>query len=202
VVIFTVTNIWIVNNTCYKNGLDLNESGSGEMVTNQSKNSYWINNVAYSWNNRQPFQQLSSSNPGMVYYREMYYGGNNNFTYSDPSQFTKADPLFASPPVLNATAGGQYATALAPWLLGTALTLQATSPAIDKGIDPTTVPGASADIIVGLRQYVFKDITGRARPLGNGFDLGAYESTTASLPAAPAAIVSETTPAAKPAFLQ
>src|SRR5205807_1843918 len=160
--------------TCYKNALDTLEAGIGEIVNHDSKNNYAINNLVYAWNNHNPYQQIGT-NSGHVYYKEMYFGGTNNFTYSDPSQFINADPLFVNPPVLNPTASGQYASAVDPSLIGNALTLQATSPAIDRGIDPSLLPGLSTAIITGLRQYLYTDINGRSRPQGSAFDLGAYE---------------------------
>ena len=95
-----------------------------------------------------------------------------NFTPNASAQFVQADPLFVNPPVLT---GGQYATALAPSLLGPGLTVLTTSPAIGAGIDPTTLPNLPAEIVNDLRTYVYTDINGKARPQGGSFDLGAYQ---------------------------
>ena len=43
-VIFTVTNIWIVNNTCYKNGLDRAMNYAPSFSTNSSRDGLFINN--------------------------------------------------------------------------------------------------------------------------------------------------------------
>src|ERR1043166_1841216 len=99
----TVTNIWVVHNTCYKNALDLNEPGIGEIVSYNTKDSYFINNIVYAWNNHNTYQQLSS-NSNLKYYKNLGFGGSKNFSYSAECQFLTADPHFLSPPTVNATA--------------------------------------------------------------------------------------------------
>ena len=183
----TVSNIWVVNNTCYKNALDTSNPNFGEFVTMASKNSYFINNIAYAWNNHITYDQ-ASPNANIVYFKNMYYGGSIDFVYSDPSQFLNADPLFVNPPVIDPTDSWQYATSLPPWQLGNRLVLQATSPAIDKGIDPSTLPEIPAEISAGLQLYLAMDIVGTPRPLGGPFDLGAYQYRPFTLPVSPQTI--------------
>jgi hypothetical protein len=104
----------------------------------------------------------------------MYYvGGLSGFT--PPSgQFTNANPLFIAPPSVNSTATGQYMSAIDPKTLGNALELQAGSPALNKGVDPTTLPNVPSAIINDLKKYIYKDIRGNPRIAGSSFDLGAY----------------------------
>ncbi|MEQ1907419.1 MAG: choice-of-anchor Q domain-containing protein [Vicinamibacterales bacterium] len=170
---FVVTHIWVVNNTCYSNALDMAQT-DGEIVTNKSRDSYFLNNIAYSWNNRQPFMQLNT-NQNITYYRNIVYGGALGFRSPFSSEFIVADPLLVGPPVLHPTRDGQYRTAVEPARLGDGLALRAASPAIDRGLDPTTIPGVSVEIAAGLRQFVFTDREGTPRPQGAGFDIGAYE---------------------------
>lgn len=180
---YVVTNVWVVNNTCYQNTLDLTRTGIGEIAANDVRNSYFINNIAYTWNHRQAYQQLGTCQ-NLVYYKNLAYGGANNFTYADPAQFLNADPLFVSPLLLDPNTDGQYATAAPPAQLKGRFRLQSASPAINAGLDPTKLNGVAPEIIAGLQQYVLKDINGAPRPQGGGFDLGAYEFHAAP-PAAP-----------------
>jgi parallel beta-helix repeat protein len=162
------TNFWIVNNTCHKNGLDTSDS-FGSLVTQNASDGYFINSIANSWNGRRPYDQ-QGSNSNVQYHAGMYYGGSNNFSNS---QLIQADPQFVNPPNFNPTSSGQYATALASWMLGDGLKLLPSSPARGKGIDPSMLPGLPAAIISDLRKYIYRDIQGKVRP-GSGCDLGAY----------------------------
>ena len=99
----------------------------------------------------------------------MYYGSSPNFS---SSQLIQANPLFVNAPSL--TQYG-YSTALPPLQLGTDLTLLPASPAYGKGIDPSTLSGLSSAIVSDLKNYIYTDINGKARPQGGGSDLGAYQ---------------------------
>jgi hypothetical protein len=84
-------------------------------------------------------------------------------------------PLFSAAPAFNATADGQYATALAPSLLGSRLRPLPTSPALHRGVEPSTLPYVPTAIVVDLKKFIYADIDGNPRPQGSGFDLGAYQ---------------------------
>ena len=172
---FVVTNFWVVNNTCYKNSLDTTLGIVGSFSTNRSNNGYFINNVSVAWDSSDPSYTQESSNANIQYYSDLYFGSSISFSYSDPSQFLQADPLLANPPVFLPGVLGQYATALAPSLLGNGLTLLPLSPAIGKGIDPSTLPGLPSAIVSDLKKYIYTDINGKSRPQGGGSDLGAYQ---------------------------
>jgi serralysin len=172
---YTVTNFWIVNNTCYKNGLDLAMNYAASLATNNSNDGYFVNNIAVQWNSKNPAFVQYNSNANIRYFSNLYFTGTNNFSYSDPAQILQGDPLFLSAPVFNATADGQYATALPPLQLGNGLLLLAASPALRKGVDPSTLPNVPAAIVTDLKKYIYADINGKARPQGNGLDLGAYQ---------------------------
>ena len=167
-----VTNFYIINNTCYKNDLDTSLGNVGSFTTQNSNNGYFINNITYAMASNNPSYDQEGTNANVQYFADLYFSAPNNFSYSDPSQLINADPLFVNPPSLSI---GGYSTSLAPSLLGTGLTLLATSPAYNRGIDPSTLPGLSSSILSDLKQYIYTDINGQARPQGGGSDLGAYQ---------------------------
>jgi hypothetical protein len=168
-------NFWIVNNTCYKNNLDPSLGNAGSLTSQDSSNGYFINNIAVAWHTNNPSYDQEGSNSNISYYADMYFGSSPNFIPANPSQLIQADPLFVNPPYFDPTALGQYATALAPSLLGNGLTLLPLSPAYNIGIDPSTLSGVPSAIVTDLKKYIYTDINGKARPQGGGSDLGAYQ---------------------------
>jgi hypothetical protein len=172
IVAYVVTNFWIVNNTCYKNDLDTSEPGFGSIEASDSHNGYFVNNIAVAWESSNPTYEQRGTTSSLVYYTNLSFGASNNFSYSDPSQFLNADPLFLSPPSLGANG---FVNSLIPSLLSNALTLLPLSPAIGKGIDPSALSGIPANIASDLKKYIYTDINGKSRPQGGSFDLGAYQ---------------------------
>jgi hypothetical protein len=171
IVAYVVTNFWIVNNTCYHNDLDTSEPNFGSIEPNDSHDGYIINNIAVAYQSGNPPYEQAGTVTNAHYYANLYFGASNNFSYSDPSQFLSSDPLFLSPPALGAN---QFVSALAPSLLGNALTLLPLSPAYSRGIDPSTLSGLPAALVSDLKAHIYTDINGKARPQGGG-DLGAYQ---------------------------
>jgi hypothetical protein len=168
-----VTNIWVVNNTCYDNVLDLTLGKSAEFDNHVTKDSYYINNIADAWGNNYPFLANGTNNTGLTFSNNLIYDGTN---YGTPSAgFTTANPDFINPPAFNATAGGQYAKALIPSSLGNGLDLQSSSPAIGAGIDPLSLSGINSDLKSDISACIYTDINGNPRPKGGPFTLGAYQ---------------------------
>jgi hypothetical protein len=164
-----VQNFYIINNTCFDNALDPSEPNFPEFAVNGSSNGFLVNNIAFAFSSSNPSFAQYNSVSNVNYTADMYFNGSPNFS---SSQLIHANPLFLSPPIL---ALGGFATALAPSLLGNALTLLPLSPAYGKGIDPSTLSGLPAAIASDLKTYIYTDINGKARPKGGAVDLGAYQ---------------------------
>jgi len=166
---YIVTNFYIVNNTCYDNNLDPTLGTAGSFSTNGSQNGYFINNISVAWSSLYPTYIQEGTNSNIQYFADLYFGSSPNFSNS---QLFQADPLFVNPPSL--TQYG-YFSALPPLQLGNDLILQPGSPAYGKGIDPSTLSGLPSAILSDLKNYIYTDINGKARPLGGGSDPGAYQ---------------------------
>ncbi|PYU64557.1 MAG: hypothetical protein DMG56_06010, partial [Acidobacteria bacterium] len=99
-----VQNFYVINNTCYKNDLDPSEPNFPSFGTNGASNGYIVNNIAYAWNSGYPAYGEYNGSSNIFFYTNLLYGASYNFSYSDPSQFIQADPLFAGrPPVCERT---------------------------------------------------------------------------------------------------
>jgi hypothetical protein len=169
---YVVTNFWFVNNTCFKNGLDTLENNFGSFTAADSHDGYLINNIAVAISGNHPSYGQSGPVSNLHYFQNLSFGSSPNFSLSDPTQFTQADPLFLSAPSLSL---GGYSSALVPSLLGNGLTLLPLSPAYNRGIDPSTITGVPSAIVTDLKKYIYTDINGNPRPQGGGSDLGAYQ---------------------------
>jgi hypothetical protein len=173
-----VTNIWIVNNTCYDNGLDLTLGNVGEIVSVNASHEFFVNNIVQAWDKKPAFMEQGVGS-SLTFSSNMIYGSPNSgiaaITNSDPEDFTTENPDFVSPPAYNATAGGQYANTINPLSLGKDLNLQSDSRAIDAGIDPTSLAGSNTSLKSDMSTYIYTDINGNPRTPGSRFTLGAYQ---------------------------
>jgi hypothetical protein len=179
---FYVSNVWIVNDTCYKNALRDNPltgpTLTGEYTLYAAVNVHLVNDVVNAWTSTYPYKVEAGSTSTLQ--RDVAWGGRTSqlpaATLADPLQYRSANPLFVSPPYIDPYAARQYASALPPWSLGNDLRLQAGSTLVDAGIDPRTASGLTANQRADMAPYVTRDVSGQARPLGATWDVGAYEA--------------------------
>ena len=167
-----------MNNTCYKNLLDSRVGGStaAEFQALNATDIHWINNVAHGWT-RGSYSISPTSQ--VLLSRNIQYGPASTkvpaSVLADPNQLRTADPLFLSPAYVSPGGNGQWQNGPAPWEIGGAFTLKTGSTLINAGIDPRTAPGVTSALQVGLTLHVTRDVNGAARPLGSGWDIGAYQ---------------------------
>jgi hypothetical protein len=180
-------NVIVANNTCYQNDLDLTLlTPNAQFENNESTNVYYINNISYAWagwsgglDNWYEYNTTGTEWAG----GNIWYQGLEGVSQG----LTDANPMFLNPPLYNASAGGQYANSPSPAALGNGLALQAGSPAIGAGVDPSTVSGISStqiatDMQTGVMGVsIYTDINGNTRS-SNSFDLGAYQVSTVANP--------------------
>jgi hypothetical protein len=180
-------NVVVANNTCYTNDLDLTLlTPVAQFENRESTAVYYVNNITYAW------AGWSGGVDNWYEYNTkgtVWAGGNIWYQGVEgvSQNLTNTNPLFLNPPAYDSSAGGQYANSLTPAALGDGLALQAGSPAIGAGVDPSTVSGISGTQIATDMQNgvmgvsIYTDINGNTRP-SNSFDLGAYQVPTVANP--------------------
>lgn len=150
--VFQSDNVVVRNNTTFKNLKSDNLEGTlnGEISTYFSSNVHFYNNIAYAANkSKKTFVDDYSQNNKWDY--NLSYNGSIliNDGHSDASlgknNLIDFNPLFVNPSIIHGVANFR---------------LQATSPVIDAG---TSMSAASSDF------------NGKKRPIGSGYDIGAYE---------------------------
>jgi len=178
-----VSNIWVVNNTCYNNSLDSRVAGTGsvgEYTFQGSSNVYFVNNIVYAWSKGYTIMQ-SSDSKNIRYHNNIIFGGKgtigvSNSSLNDSKQMRILDPKYMNPPKMDPGADRQYATALNASDVSNTFFLQSGSPAINAGVDPITLT-SDENLKKDLAKYIYKDFEGKARPLYGSIDSGAYEYT-------------------------
>lgn len=100
---YTVTNFWFVNNTCYKNVLDLPGKTNASVTVNNSRDGYIVNNIVVAASASNPCYSEENKAQEIRYFANLCFGSSNLLHHfqSSSSQFISADPLFARPPDLH-----------------------------------------------------------------------------------------------------
>jgi len=174
---FTVTNFWFVNNTCYKNVLDLPKSTEASVSVINSHDGYVINHLAVAWRSSDPCYAEEKTTQNIDFLSNLCFESSNASPSSDRRYFMRADPLLVAPPDLTLALEKQHGDMRASQFLGERLMLLPGSPALGKGMDPSTLPGLPSEIVGDLKKYIYTDFNGKPRPQGGPFDLGAYQSS-------------------------
>jgi len=129
-----VSNAWVVNNTCYINNLDPNVAAgtAGSISSQNSSNTYFINNISVSWRPANPPYELLNASTGAKFFTNLSLGGpcffdatstppgsgtGTDFCAFPSSGFLQADPQFVNPPRFDGATPGQYRTARPPSFL-------------------------------------------------------------------------------------
>jgi hypothetical protein len=174
---YVVTNFWILNNTCYKNVLDLPPNVDASISVSNSHDGYVVNNLVVAASSSEPCYGEERTTENIRYRANLCFGKSTASRFPDSAQWILADPLFLSPPDVQLADRIQNSEALSRSLLGDGLSLRPRSPALAKGIDPSTLPGLPKHIIADLKKYIYTDFAGKQRPPGGPFDLGAFQSS-------------------------
>jgi hypothetical protein len=157
---FHVQHVWVVDNTCYKNGLDSRVASNGEFVEGGSDTAdiHSLDNVALAFKG---YRYFIPSGAVETYTANDGYGGSVGVA----QQFS-VDPQFSAAPPVDPTLDQQQASALPPWQLGNALQLGSSSPLLGKGVDPTRDPALNDAMRSDLAAVVAVDQQGAARQSG------------------------------------
>jgi hypothetical protein len=170
-------NVWVVNNTCFVNGLDRRLGDYvGELSNANAGNIHLVNNLVRTRGSRYPVKVVQGSTA--VLRRNVVYGGRESLVpqsvLNDPGQLRVLPPGFVRPPALKSGLGSPQSRALPPWRLGNGLALRAGARPVGKGVDPRATPGVNPDLRRALTRYALSSMSGTRRPQGR-FDVGAYE---------------------------
>jgi hypothetical protein len=177
--VLDVAHVWVVNNTCYQNGLDRRQTQTAEITVHRSgaADVHVINNVAYAAAGRPPYRLGDGASA--AYAGNLQHGGRPSelpeSVLADPFQVRTGLPLFVDPPAVDRNAQLPQAGALPPSALGTGLTPRPASPLIDAGIDPHDARGLTPALRAGIQSGLRRDARGVTRPQGRAWDVGAYE---------------------------
>ncbi|MDH3225075.1 MAG: hypothetical protein OEO23_15245 [Gemmatimonadota bacterium] len=178
IVLYIVSNGWVINNTCYRNGLDRQVGNPLELLANKSRNSWWLNNLAVGWNDTGACLETVDGE-GMAYGRNWSFNCDDRIRIDvviDDRPVAQGDPLLNDPPGVHPSDDQQWSRAVTPWDLGErALEPADDSPLIDAGLDPAQLEGLPPELLEDLIRLLGTDAAGRPRIQGTAIDIGAYE---------------------------
>jgi hypothetical protein len=181
---YTVTNFWFVNNTCFKNVVDLPDKTDASITVNNSRDGYVVNNLVVAASASHPCYSEEHKAEEIRYFANLCSGSSNLLQHARSPQFISADPLFARPPEFHANDAQENEAASSQRILkdgakdalADGFALLPRSPARGKGIDPSALPNLPSAIVSDLKKYIYTDFARNPRPQGGPFDLGACQT--------------------------
>ena len=172
-------DVWVVNNTAYANGLDLKPGRrTADYSIRHAARAHLVNDLAYGRKNGSTYTTayLYQSANGSTIDWATSIGYNGTVLSVDPSiatnprRYRYVNPLFTRLPVIP-FGSTPWADATPPWRIGNDFSLQASSPAIGAGTNPTT--GMSGAEATSAQHYLTTDLAGKGSTHGK-VDVGAY----------------------------
>jgi hypothetical protein len=173
--VFHVQHVWVLNNTCYMNGLDERLGFTGEFTNYDAQDIHLVNNVAVPWTGRRAYTAEAGS--VVILAHNVAAGGSSLVpagALADPSALLAIDPGLRDPPAVDPSAPEQWQSALPPTAVGARFRPRGGSPLLQLGVDPRVQPGVTPDLRKGIERFVQYDLLGRARWIGGRFSVGAY----------------------------
>jgi hypothetical protein len=173
-----VQHVWVVNNTCYKNGLDSRLGQVGEIQNQDVEDVHLINNVAVAWSNRYPYKTEQSVD--VTFSHNVAFGGLPSIVPDDvvgnPAALRVADPKFVNPPTVDPAADRQWQSA--PTNVGVAARFRPApgSPLLKWGVDPRAEPGVNQAYRSALVRFLARDLSGNRRVTVGRPAVGAFNS--------------------------
>jgi Right handed beta helix region len=169
--------VWVVNNTAYADGLDLQDAGgqAPDFMAMDATGAHFVNDLAYGRENGSSYTTgyiYNNTSSTIGWATSIGYDGSSPGVAS--GSFAYANPQFTGAPAIPTT-GTPWASATPPWSIGSDLTVQASSPAVNAGTNPATAPGMTSALAAGIQQYMATDLAGNPRTQGGTTDIGAYE---------------------------
>jgi hypothetical protein len=174
-------DVWVVNNTGYADGLDL-QIGDGqapEFAAIHASDVHFVNDLAFGRRRSAGFRTAYVYNNTASVTRWAHDLGFDGVTTGvspavthNRAAYWYVNPLLVNPPRVPHSRT-PWASAVPPWRVGHDFVPRRRSPTLGAGANPATVPGATRALAAGLERYVRTRARGGHRGRRR-IDIGAY----------------------------